>query len=246
MGLVYKPLIDKGFQIYFTNIETAEMIKYASNTFLNIKICFINEICDICEKNGANVDDIAKAMGMDKRISPLFLKRAPGIGGSCVPKDSIALAKLGNKLGLDLQIINASVNSNIARKNSRANRVINYSKNKLEGKTISLLGLTIKANTDDTRYSPSLNLVEELVKNNIKVNVYDPHGNDKFKYMVEPKALNFITFYENAYDAIRDTELLVIITEWDEFKHLEYKKIYTGNFHLIFLDYQNKSNFLKR
>jgi UDPglucose 6-dehydrogenase len=226
MGLVYKPLTDKGFQIFFTNIETAEMIKYASNTFLNIKIGFINEICDICEMTGANVDDIGKAMGMDKRISPLFLKPGPGIGGSCFPKDSIALAKMGNKLGLDLQIINASVNSNIARKNSLASRVINYSKNKLEGKTISLLGLTFKANTDDTRYSPSLNLVEELAKKNIKVNAYDPHGTDKFKYMVDPKALDFIRFYDNAYDAIKDTELLVIITEWDEYKHLDYKKIY--------------------
>lgn len=116
MGLVYKPLTDKGFPIFFTNIETAEMIKYSSNTFLNIKIGFINEICDICEKTGANVTDIAKAMGMDKRISPLFLKPGPGIGGSCFPKDSIALAKIGAKLGLDLKIINASVTSNISRK----------------------------------------------------------------------------------------------------------------------------------
>jgi UDPglucose 6-dehydrogenase len=242
MGLVYKPLTDKGFQIFFTNIETAEMIKYASNTFLNIKIGFINEICDICEMTGANVDDIGKAMGMDKRISPLFLKPGPGIGGSCFPKDSIALAKMGNKLGLDLQIINASVNSNIARKNSLASRVINYSKNKLEGKTISLLGLTFKANTDDTRYSPSLNLVEELAKKNIKVNAYDPHGTDKFKYMVDPKALDFIRFFDNAYDAIKDTELLVIITEWDEYKHLDYQKIYDMIQQKVIVDFRNILN----
>ena len=191
MGLVYKPLIDKGFQIFFTNIETAEMIKYASNSFLNNKIGFINVICDICEMTGANVDDIAKAMGMDKRISPLFLKPDPRIGGSCFPQETIALAKMGNKLGLDLQIISASVNSNINRKNSLANRVINYSKNTLEGKTISLLGLTFKAKIDETRYSPSLNLVEELAKENIKVNAYDPHGIDKFKYMVDPKTIRF-------------------------------------------------------
>jgi len=238
MGLVYKPLTDKGFPIFFTNIETAEMIKYASNTFLNIKIGFINEICDICELTGANVEDIGKAMGMDKRISPLFLKPGPGIGGSCFPKDSIALAKMGNKLGLDLQIINASVNSNISRKNSLASRVINYSKNKLEGKTISLLGLTFKANTDDTRYSPALNLVEELAKKNIKVNAYDPHGTDKFKYMVDPKALDFIRFFDNAYDAIKDTELLVIITEWDEYKHLDYKKIYDMVQQKIIVDFR--------
>ena len=227
MSLVYKPLTDKGFPIFFTNIETAEMIKYSSNTFLNIKIGFINEICDICEKTGANVNDIAKAMGMDKRISPLFLKPGPGIGGSCFPKDSIALARMGGKLGLDLKIINASVNSNISRKNSLADRVISYSKEKtLEGKTVSLLGLTFKANTDDTRYSPALNLVEEFAKKNIKVLAYDPHGTEKFKFMVDPKALNFVKFFDNAYDAIKDTELLIIITEWDEFKKLDYQKIY--------------------
>jgi UDPglucose 6-dehydrogenase len=227
MSLVYKPLTDKGFPIFFTNIETAEMIKYSSNTFLNIKIGFINEICDICEKTGANVNDIAKAMGMDKRISPLFLKPGPGIGGSCFPKDSIALARMGGKLGLDLKIINASVNSNISRKNSLADRVISYSKEKtLEGKTVSLLGLTFKANTDDTRYSPALNLVEEFAKKNVKVHAYDPHGTEKFKFMVDPKALNFVKFFDNAYDAIKDTELLIIITEWDEFKKLDYQKIY--------------------
>ena len=242
MGLVYKPLTDKGFPIFFTNIETAEMIKYASNTFLNIKIGFINEICDICELTGANVEDIGKAMGMDKRISPLFLKPGPGIGGSCFPKDSIALAKMGNKLGLDLQIINASVHSNISRKNSLANRVINYSKNNLEGKTISLLGLTFKANTDDTRYSPSLNLVEELAKKNIKVNAYDPYGTDKFKYMVDPKVLDFIRFFDNAYDAIKDTELLVIITEWNEYKRLDYKKIYDMLQQKIIVDFRKILN----
>ena len=240
MALTYKPLTDQNFQIFFTNIETAEMIKYASNTFLNIKIGFINEIADICEKTGANVEDIAKGMGMDKRISPMFLKPGPGIGGSCFPKDSIALAKMGNKLGLDLQIINSSVTSNIARKNSLAGRVINLSKdNNLEGKTVSLLGLTFKANTDDTRYSPALNLVEELAKKKVKVKAYDPHGIEKFKFMVDKSALDSIQFFENAYDAIKDTELLVIITEWDEFKKLDYKKIYDLIAQKTIVDFRN-------
>ena len=240
MGLVYKPLTDKGFPIFFTNIETAEMIKYSSNTFLNIKIGFINEICDICEKTGANVTDIAKAMGMDKRISPLFLRPGPGIGGSCFPKDSIALSKMGKKLGLSLKIIDASVDSNITRKNSLADRVIKLSEGKsLEGKTVSLLGLTFKANTDDTRYSPALNLVEVFSKKNVKVHAYDPHGTEKFKYMVDPKALDSIKFFENAYDAIKDTELLVIITEWDEFKKLDYKKIYEMVKQKIIVDFRS-------
>ena len=240
MGLVYKPLTDKGFPIFFTNIETAEMIKYSSNTFLNIKIGFINEICDICEKTGANVTDIAKAMGMDKRISPLFLRPGPGIGGSCFPKDSIALSKMGKKLGVSLKIIDASVDSNITRKNSLADRVIKLSEGKsLDGKTVSLLGLTFKANTDDTRYSPALNLVEEFSKKNVKVHAYDPHGIEKFKYMVDPKALDSIKFFENAYDAIKDTELLVIITEWDEFKKLDYKKIYEMVKQKIIVDFRS-------
>ena len=243
MGLVYKPLTDKGFPIFFTNIETAEMIKYSSNAFLNIKIGFINEICDICEKTGANVTDIAKAMGMDKRISPLFLKPGPGVGGSCFPKDSIALSRMGNKLGLDLKIINSSVISNIDRKNSLAGRVINFSKDKnLEGKTVSLLGLTFKANTDDTRYSPALNLVEEFAKKNVKVKAYDPHGTEKFKFMVDKKALDFIQYFDNAYDAIKDTELLVIITEWDEFKKLDYKKIYDILTQKTIVDFRNILN----
>ena len=240
MSLVYKPLTDKGFPIFFTNIETAEMIKYSSNTFLNIKIGFINEIIDICEKTGANVTDIAKAMGMDKRISPLFLRPGPGIGGSCFPKDSIALSKMGKKLGLDLKIINASVESNISRKKSLAERVINLSEEKtLEGKTVSLLGLTFKANTDDTRYSPALNLVEEFAKKNVKVKAYDPHGIEKFKYMLEPKVLDSITFFENAYDAIKDTELVIIITEWEEFKKLDYNKIYGIVKQKIIVDFRN-------
>lgn len=242
MELVYKPLTDKGFSIFFSDIETAEMIKYASNTFLNVKIGFINEICDICEKTGANVNDIAKAMGMDKRISPLFLKPGPGVGGSCFPKDSIALAKIGNKLGLDLKIINASIDANIARKNSLANKVIMLSDSKLEHKTISLLGLTFKANTDDTRYSPAINLVEELSKKNIKVNAYDPHGIEKFKHMIDKKVLNSINFFNNAYDAIKDTELLVIMTEWEEFKNLDYSKIFNLIKQKNIIDFRNILN----
>lgn len=242
MSLVYKPLTDKGFEIFFTNIETAEMIKYASNTFLNIKIGFINEISDICEKTGSNVEHIAKAMGMDQRISPLFLRPGPGIGGSCFPKDSIALARMGKKLNLDLKIIKASVESNISRKNSLADRVINLCGFNLEGKTISLLGLTFKANTDDTRYSPSINLVECLHKKNIKVNAYDPHGIDKFKYSIDKDTLDTIKFFNNAYDAIKDTELLIIITEWEEFKKLDYKKIYDMLAQKVIVDFRSILN----
>ena len=150
---------------------------------------------------------------------------------------------MGTKLGMDLKIINASVNSNIDRKNSLAGRVINFSKDKnLEGKTISLLGLTFKYNTDDIRYSPALNLVEEFAKKNIKVKAYDPHAIEKFKFMVDKKALDFIKFFDNAYDTIKNTELLVIITEWDEFKKLDYKKIYNILTQKVIIDFRNILN----
>ena len=240
MSLAYKPLTDKGFPIFFTNIETAEMIKYSSNTFLNIKIGFINEIYDICEKTDANLTNIVNAMGLDKKILPLFLKPGPGIVGSCFPKDSIALSRIGRKLGLDLKIITASVESNILRKNSLGNRVINLSKGKhLGGKIVSLLGLTFKVNTDDTRYSPALNLVEEFSKKNVKVQAYDPKSIEKFRLMIDPKALSSIKFFENAYDEIKDTELIIIITEWNEFKNLDYQKVYEMVKQKIIVDLRN-------
>ncbi len=226
MEEVYKPLTDKGFPILFTSIETAELIKYASNGFLAVKISFINEIADICEKTGANVEEVAKAMGMDKRISPYFLQAGPGIGGSCFPKDTIALVNIGKNLGLEMEMLYAAVESNKKRKKRMAEKIVEASNYKLKGKTISLLGLTFKANTDDTRYSPAISIIRQLVKKGIYINAYDPHGTEKMKTMLEEKQLKNVKFFDNAYDAIKDTELLVIDTEWKEFKELDYNKIY--------------------
>lgn len=227
MENVYKPLTDKGSPILFTSVETAELIKYASNAFLATKIAFINEIADICEKTGANITEISQAMGMDKRISPYFLQAGPGIGGSCFPKDCIALANIGKKLGLEMELVYASVESNKKRKKRMAEKIISSSNYKLKGKTVSLLGLTFKANTDDTRYSPAIDIIKKLSKKDILINAYDPHGTEKIKTMLENKYLKSVNFFDNAYDAIKNTELLIIDTEWKEFKELDYKKIYS-------------------
>ena len=242
MRELYEPLTDKGAPLLFTSIESAELIKYASNSFLAMKISFINEIADICEKTGANVDDIAKAMGMDRRISPYFLKAGPGVGGSCFPKDSIALANIGKKLGLEMDLMFASVESNKKRKKRMIEKIINNSSTSLRKKHIALLGLTFKANTDDTRYSPALDIIKQLNKKKIFVNAYDPHGMENIKHNLPEKNLKITNFFDDPYKAIDGAELLVIDTEWDEFKKLDYKKIYGLLNQKIIIDLRNILN----
>ena len=242
MANIYKPLTDKGFPILFTTIPTAELIKYASNTFLAVKIAFINEMADICEKTGADVSEIAKAMGMDKRISPYFLNAGPGIGGSCFPKDSIALVKIGNNLGLDMELINAAVESNKKRKKRMADKVIEASAYSLKGKKVALLGLAFKANTDDTRYSPSLSIIRQLAKKNITINAYDPKGIENSKSKLENKYLKKVSFFDDPYEAIKNSEILVIATEWEEFKKLDYNKIYDSLKQKTIIDLRNILN----
>lgn len=239
MEEVYKPITDQGYPIFFSSIETSELIKYASNTFLATKIAFINEIADVCEKTGANIEEISKAMGMDKRISPYFLTAGPGIGGSCFPKDSIALSKIGKKLGLNMQVINSVVSSNIERKNNLAKRILEAYNGDLKNKKIALLGLTYKADTDDTRYSPALNIIEELSKKGVKINAYDPKGMEKAKQMLSKEALASINFFNDPYSIFNNVELLVIATEWNEFKKLDYEKIYNLLNKKIILDFRN-------
>ena len=153
------------------------------------------------------------------------------------------MSRIGSKLGLDLKIINASVTSNIDRKNSLVNRVINFSKDKnLEGKTVSLLGLTFKANIDDTRYLPAINLVEEVTKKNVKINAYEPYGIVKCKWMVDKKDLEFVTFFNDDYEAIKGTELLIIITECEEFKKIDYQKIYNMIVQKVVVDFRSILN----
>jgi len=234
---IYKNIYVKGIPIIETNVETAEMIKYASNAFLAMKITFINEIAELCEKVGANVKDVALAMGKDPRIGPYFLKPGPGYGGSCFPKDTKALVKMGKDFDAPITLIEQTIIANEIQKQ----KVVKKIKNEiglLEGKTITILGITFKANTDDLREAPSLAIIEQLVMEGANIKVYDPkgekEGRQRFSYID-----NKIKFCKDEFEALYDAAALVILTEWDQFKDMDLNKIkkcMSGNY---FFDVRN-------
>ena len=224
MGKLYEPIERSGYPILFTEVETAELIKYAANSFLAVKIGFINEMCELCRQTGADVKELAKAMGMDSRISDKFLNPGPGFGGSCFPKDTSALVKIGEKYNTKLSIVDATLKSNRARKVHMGNIVVEACGGSVKDKNICLLGLAFKANTDDTRYSPALVVIEELVKKGAKIQAYDAQGIAKAKQMLSKKALKNTEFFEDKYDAMVDSDAVVIATEWKEFKDIDLKK----------------------
>jgi UDPglucose 6-dehydrogenase len=216
---LYKPLylIETPFAI--TNIETAELIKYASNSFLATKISFINEIANLCEKVGADVKMVAKAMGLDQRIGSKFLHAGPGFGGSCFPKDTKAILRIGQEHKSDLGIIKA-----VIRANENQRRIvfekIRASVGAVKGKTIALLGLSFKPNTDDLRDAPSLYLIERLLKEKAKVKAYDPVAMDNAKPLFPG-----IAYCKDPYDAAKGADALVIVTEWNQFRNLDLERI---------------------
>ena len=209
-----------------TNCETAEMIKYASNAFLATKITFINEIANLCEKTGANVQDVAKAMGRDGRIGSKFLHPGPGYGGSCFPKDTRALAKTARDFGEPTTLIESVILANECQKKRQADKIekIIGGKNSLNGKTISVLGLSFKSNTDDIREAPSITLIEGLIEKGANIRVYDPAAmQESKKQFVHIK--NSIYYAADEYDTLIDSIALVIITEWNQFRTLDLEKI---------------------
>ena len=220
MAAIYRPLNLIQTPIVFTNIETAEVAKYAGNAFLATKITFINEIADLCEKVGADVHDVARAIGLDGRIGRKFLHPGPGFGGSCFPKDTLALAYLARAMDAPQTIVEQVINVNNARKKKMARKVIEFCGGSVAGLTIGVLGLTFKANTDDMREAPSLDIVPALQVEGAKVVVFDPQG------MTEAgRLLSGITFAKSAYEAATEADLLVIITEWPEFRGLDPHRI---------------------
>ena len=216
MGELYRPLYILDTPILFTNIKTAELIKYAANTFLATKITFINEMANICESVGADVQDLSKAIGLDGRIGNKFLHAGPGFGGSCFPKDTRAFIKMAEQHHSPSRIIEAVVSVNDERKKSMASRIIDVCGGDVEGKTIAALGVTFKPNTDDVRESPSLDIVPELIKQGALIRVYDPEGMEEAKSFM-PKAI----WCDDSYDAMNGADILVIITEWNEFRALD-------------------------
>ena len=220
MRRLYRPLYLLETPILFTSIETAELIKYAANTFLATKITFINEIADLCEKVGANVNDVARGIGLDGRIGRKFLHAGPGYGGSCFPKDTLALVKTAQDYGAPLKIIETVVAVNEARKLAMADRVVAALGGSVKGKTVAALGLTFKPNTDDMRDSPSLGILPALVKAGATIRAFDPEGMDEAK-----KLMPDLTYCRDAYDCMTGADAVAIITEWNEFRGLDFARM---------------------
>ncbi len=220
MRELYRPLYLNETPMVFTNRATSELIKYSANAFLATKITFINEMADLCEKVGANVQEVAHGMGLDGRISSKFLHAGPGYGGSCFPKDTLALVRTAQSNGTPTRIVEAVVKINDERKKKMAGRVIASCGGSIEGKTIAVLGLTFKPNTDDMRESPSLDIVPALQEAGAAVRAYDPIG------MKEAAALlKNVDYVEGPYQALEGADAVVIITEWDEFRALDINRM---------------------
>lgn len=223
MKQVYSVLYLNETPFIETNIETAEMIKYASNAFLAMKITFINEVANLCEKMGANVQDVAKAMGRDGRISPKFLHPGPGYGGSCFPKDTLALAEIGKQYGSPITLIEQTVEANEYQKKLMAQKIENEL-GTLEGKLLAILGLAFKPNTDDMREAPSITILNELAQKGAKFKVYDPIAYKEAKWRLE-NIQDRIIYCDNEYEAMEDSDGLVIITEWNQFRNLDLNRV---------------------
>ena len=234
---IYKPLFLIETPIVYTDLKTAELIKYSANAFLAVKISFINQMADLCEKVGADVHDVARGMGLDKRIGSKFLHPGPGYGGSCFPKDTLALIQTAKLYDTDISIVETVVQYNQKRKSDMADKIIKIFNGKTQNKKISILGLAFKPGTDDMRDSPALDIIPKLQEVGFKISAFDPIA------MKEAKSLlNNIVFSENIEDCLRDADALVILTEWNEFRGLtasKLKQLMKGN---ILIDLRNALN----
>ena len=220
MRELYRPLYLNETPIVFTNRATSELIKYAANAFLATKITFINEIADLCEKVGANVQEVAKGIGLDGRIGGKFLHAGPGYGGSCFPKDTLALVRTAQKQGAPVKIVEAVVEINARRKKQMAERIIAACGGSVQGKTIAILGLTFKPNTDDMRDAPSLDIIPALQEAGAKVRAYDPEGMEE----AEPLFEN-VKFCEEPYETLDGADAVALVTEWDVFRALDLPRV---------------------
>jgi UDPglucose 6-dehydrogenase len=231
---LYRPLVNKGAAFVSCSRRAAELIKYASNAFLATKISFINEIANLCEKVHVNVDDVALGIGLDKRIGSRFLRAGPAYGGSCFPKDTKALAKVGKNYNSPLSIVNTVINFNENRKQDIENNIYKILHNKIKNKLICFLGVTFKANTDDLRDSSAVNLISKFSKKGAKINYYEPSGSKE----ILDKQKN-VNYFDDLYTATKNVDLIIIHTEWDEFKNLNFSKIKNNNKKIIIYDLRN-------
>ncbi|MEL6112608.1 MAG: UDP-glucose/GDP-mannose dehydrogenase family protein [Pseudomonadota bacterium] len=234
MRELYRPLYINETPIVFTNRATSELIKYAANAFLATKITFINEMADLCEKVGANVQEVARGIGLDGRIGAKFLHAGPGYGGSCFPKDTLALVRTAQQVGAPSRIVEAVVDINDTRKKAMAQRVIDACDGSLDGKTVAVLGLTFKPNTDDMRDAPSLDIIPALQAAGARIKAFDPAG------MEESQSLfSDVEFCEGPYDALKDAHVVTLITEWDIFRALDLDRMKTLMAAPVMVDLRN-------
>ncbi|KAB7613312.1 UDP-glucose/GDP-mannose dehydrogenase family protein [Amylibacter sp. SFDW26] len=220
MAKIYRPLALREAPIVYTDLESAEMIKYAANAFLATKITFINEIANLCEKVGADIKSVSKGMGMDNRIGKKFLHAGPGYGGSCFPKDTKALARIGQDHASPIKIVEQVIAINDERKRQMTDKIMYLCDDKVKGKKIAVYGVTFKPNTDDMRDSPSLTIVPALVGAGADVYVVDPQGRKEGEEM-----LPSVTWQEDPYAAAQDADAVVILTEWNEFRALDLSRL---------------------
>ncbi|TWB61091.1 UDP-glucose dehydrogenase [Rhizobium sp. ERR 922] len=220
MTEVYRPLYLNQAPLLFTSRRTSELIKYAANAFLAMKITFINEMADLCEKVGANVQEVSRGIGLDGRIGSKFLHAGPGYGGSCFPKDTLALAKTAQDYDSPVRLIETTVSINDNRKRAMGRKVIAAMGGDIRGKAIAVLGLTFKPNTDDMRDSPAISIIQTLQDAGATVTGYDPEGMDNARLVIDN-----IAYAEDAYSAARDADALVIVTEWNQFRALDFARL---------------------
>ena len=230
---LYSPLYLFETPFIITNVETAEMIKYASNAFLATKISFINEMANICELVGADVHQVAKGMGLDRRIGPKFLHPGPGYGGSCFPKDTRAIVKLAESLGYRFRIVESVIDVNEHQCKTMVDKIEDVLST-LKGKRLGVLGLTFKPNTDDIRESPAIRIVTSLIDKGASISAFDPAGMEASK-----KVLNKIDYVKDMYEAAKDAEALIIMTEWNQFRYLDWEKVKTLLRSPIVIDLRN-------
>jgi len=232
---IYKPLYLRDTPIVYTSIETAELTKYAANAFLAVKISFINEIATVCEAVGANVIDLAKAIGMDGRIGSKFLHPGPGYGGSCFPKDTLALMRIVQEHGENVRIVEAAVEVNAAQKARMVKKIREMLGGSETGKTIAVLGLTFKPETDDMRDAPSATILPALLEKGARIRAHDPKGIEEAKKYL-PAAIEYVN---TPYEAVENADCVVLMTEWNQYRALDLERIKNGLKAPVFVDLRN-------
>ena len=234
MREIYRPLYLNQAPFLFTSRRTSELTKYAANAFLATKITFINEIADLCEQTGANVQDVARGIGLDKRIGSKFLHAGPGYGGSCFPKDTHALIKTAQDHGTPVRIVEEVAAVNDQRKRAMARKVLAACGGTVRGKTIAVLGLTFKPNTDDMRDSPAISIITALQDNGARIHAFDPEGMDQARLVLDD-----LTFFYDPYSCCEKADALVIVTEWDAFRALDLDRVKAALAAPVMVDLRN-------